>query len=96
MIRRGKKRPSALRMGFKIVSINVDKILEIVSNLEASCKALDCIKANLESTWPHPSVDEYYQILFALTRATEAKERLEEVAEKRRIEEGKLTLLCHG
>jgi hypothetical protein len=83
-------------MRSKIVTINVAKIVEIVNNLETSCKALDCIKANLESTWPHPSVDEYYQILFALTRATEAKERLEELVEKRRIEEGKLTLLCHG
>jgi hypothetical protein len=83
-------------MRSKIVTINVAKIVGIVNNLEASCKALDCIKANLESTWPHPSVDEYYQVLFALTRATEAKERLEELVEKRRIEEGKLTLLCHG
>jgi hypothetical protein len=83
-------------MRSKIVTINVAKIVGIVNNLEASCKALDCIKANLESTWPHPSVDEYYQVLFALTRATEAKERLEELVEKRRIEEGNLTLLCHG
>jgi hypothetical protein len=83
-------------MRFKMVTINVDKIVEIVSNLEASCKALDCIKAKLESTWPHPLVDEYYQILFALIRATEAKERLEELVEKRRIEEGKYTFLCHG
>jgi hypothetical protein len=78
------------------VTINVDKIVEIVSNLEASCKALCCIRAQLESTWPHPSVDEYYQILFALTRATEAKERLEELVEKRRIEKEKCTFLCQG
>ncbi len=74
------------------MTINVDKIIEIVSNLEESCKSLDCIRANLESTWPHPLVDEYYQILFALLRATEAKERLEELVEKRRIEEGKYSL----
>ena len=70
-------------MRFQIVTINGDKIVEIVNNLEASCKALDCIKAELESTWPHPLVDEYYQILFALTRATEAKERLEELVGKK-------------
>jgi hypothetical protein len=78
------------------VTINVDKIVEIVSNLEASCKALDCIKGSLESTWPHPLVDEYYQILFALTRATEAKERLEELIEKRGIEKGKCAFLYQG
>ena len=78
------------------MTINVDKIVEIVSNLEASCKALDCLKGNLESTWRHPLVDEYYQILFALTRATEAKERLEELVEKRRIEKGKCAFLCQG
>jgi len=78
------------------VTINVAKIVEIVNNLEESCRALDCIKANLESTWPHPLVDEYYQILFALTRATEAKERLEQLVEKRMIEKGKCTFLCQG
>jgi hypothetical protein len=78
------------------VTINVDKIVEIVSNLEASCKALSCIKGNLESTWPHPLVDEYYQILFALTRATEAKERLEELVEKRMTKKEKYTFLCPG
>ncbi len=71
------------------MTINVDKIIEIVSNLEESCKTLDCIKTNLESTWPHPLVDEYYRILFALNRATEAKEKLEELVEKRRIEKEK-------
>ncbi len=74
------------------MTINVDKIIEIVSNLEEACKSLDCIKANLESMCPHPLVDEYYQILFALLRTTEAKERLEELVEKRRIEEGKYSL----
>lgn len=78
------------------MTINVAKIIEIVNNLEESCKALDCIKANLESTWPHPLVDEYYQILFALTRATEAKERLEELVEKRRIKKGEYSFLCPG
>jgi hypothetical protein len=83
-------------MRSKIVTINVDKIVEIVNNLEASCKALDCIKIELETTWPCPLVDEYYQILFALIRAAEAKERLEELVEKRRIKEGKFNFLCHG
>jgi hypothetical protein len=83
-------------MEFKMVTINVDKIVEIVSNLEASCKALCCIRGQFESTWPHPSMDEYYQILFALARAAEAKERLEAIVEKRRIEEGKYNFLGRG
>ena len=62
-----------------MVTINVDKVNQIVSNLEASSKALNSLKDEMESARPSPPVHDYYQILLSLTQVAEARERLEGV-----------------
>ncbi len=65
-------------------TINSDKLIEILSHLEASSEALDSIKNEMESARPSPPVDEYCQILSALKQVDEAKVKLEGVIRKRK------------
>jgi hypothetical protein len=64
-----------------VATVNADKVINILGNLEASSQALNSLKDELESAHPSPPVHDYYQILFALTQVKEAKERLEAVIE---------------
>jgi hypothetical protein len=62
-----------------VATVNADKVISILSHLEASSEVLYSIKDEMESTRPSPPVHDYYQILWALTQVGEAKERLEGV-----------------
>jgi len=62
-----------------VATVLVDKVINILSNLEASSKALNSVKEVMESARPSPPVHDYYQILLALTQVEEAKDRLEAV-----------------
>jgi hypothetical protein len=65
-------------------TINVAKVQEVVNHLEVSSQTLHRVRAGMESTWPPLPVDEYYQILFALARVDEARERLGKIVDQRR------------
>ncbi len=65
-----------------MATVNADKVINILSHLEASSKALNFLREEMESVRPSPPVYDYYQILLALTQVKEAKERLEGVIEK--------------
>ncbi len=68
--------------------IEGDKLFQISSQLESVIEALASVREKIERRGASGLVDEYFEILIALQRISEAKERLVKVAEDQKQKEG--------
>jgi hypothetical protein len=61
-----------------------EKLVMVVDSLEGISRTLVGVKEAIEQARPSPVVDDYFQILVALERINEAKERLMKISEKQK------------